>query len=75
LFGTGTLSGQAPEQAGSLLELSQGGKVPFELSNGQTRSFLEDGDTVIFKAYCESEDAVRIGFGQCSTEILPGHIF
>jgi fumarylacetoacetase len=74
LFGTGTLSGQTPEQAGSLLELSQGGKAPIELSNGQTRSFLEDGDTVIFKAYCESDDAVRIGFGQCSTEILPGHI-
>lgn len=75
LFGTGTLSGPAPEQAGSLLELSQGGKKPIELSNGQTRSFLEDGDTVIFKAYCESDDAVRIGFGQCSSEILPGHIF
>jgi len=74
LLGTGTLSGKTPEQAGSLLELSQGGKTPLELANGEIRSFLEDGDTVIFKAYCESEGAVRIGFGECRSEILPANI-
>jgi len=71
LFGTGTLSGELSEQAGSLLELSQGGKLPITLDHGEQRSFLEDGDTVIFKAYCVSKDAVRIGLGECRTEILP----
>jgi len=71
LFGTGTLSGEKPEQAGSLLELSQGGKKPIELDHGEKRSFLEDGDTVILRAYCQTEDAVRIGFGECRNTILP----
>jgi len=71
LFGTGTLSGPAPEQAGSLLELSGGGKQPLTLSNGEQRSFLEDGDTVILKAYCERPGARRIGFGECRGTVLP----
>ena len=69
LLGTGTLSGKLEEQAGSLLELSQGGKKPIQLANGEERSFLEDGDTVIFKAFCESKDSVRIGFGECTAQI------
>ena len=69
LFGTGTLSGPTPQEAGSLLELSRGGKEPITLTNGQKRSFLEDGDTVIFKAYCATEGQVRIGFGECRTLI------
>ena len=69
LLGTGTLSGKLAEQAGSLLELSQGGKMPINLSNGEQRTFLEDGDTVIFKAFCESNNAARIGFGECRSEI------
>jgi fumarylacetoacetase len=71
LLGSGTLSGPLPEQAGSLLELSQGGKVPFHLVNGETRAFLEDGDTVTFKAYCERAGMRRIGFGDCTGEVLP----
>ncbi len=64
-FGTGTLSGSKPEQAGSLLELSQGGTQEIHLSNGETRTFLEDGDTVILKGYCEREGFQRIGLGEC----------
>src|SRR5690606_19014944 len=49
LLGSGTLSGPLPEQAGSLLELTEGGKKPIVLPNGETRTFLEDGDTVILR--------------------------
>ncbi|WP_295952124.1 fumarylacetoacetase [Rhodoferax sp.] len=71
LFGTGTLSGPAPEQGGSLMELSAGGKRPISLSNGETRTYLEDGDTVILRAYCEREGFRRIGFGECRGTVLP----
>jgi fumarylacetoacetase len=74
LLGTGTLSGPAPEQGGSLLELSQGGKRPITLSNGETRTWLEDGDTVILKGYCEREGFRRIGFGECRGTVLPARI-
>jgi fumarylacetoacetase len=69
LLGTGTLSGPLTGQAGSLLELSQGGKTPIVLPNGEQRTFLEDGDQVIMKAFCESEESVRIGFGACKSII------
>jgi fumarylacetoacetase len=71
LLGTGTLSGPAPEQGGSLLELSQGGKRPITLGNGETRTWLEDGDTVILKGFCEREGSRRIGFGECRGTVLP----
>jgi fumarylacetoacetase len=71
LFGTGTLSGAAPEQAGSLLELSQGGRKPIHLANGETRTFLEDGDTIVLRGYCERAGARRIGFGECRGTVLP----
>lgn len=74
LLGTGTLSGPDATEAGSLLELSMGGKNPITLPNGEQRAFLEDGDTLILKAYCESPNAVRIGFGECSGTILPASI-
>ena len=70
LLGTGTISGPAPGQGGSLLELSQGGKVPLALANGETRSFLQDGDTVILRAFCERTGARRIGFGDCAGTLL-----
>lgn len=73
LLGTGTLSGPKPEEAGSLLELSNGGKNPIKLPNGEERSFLEDGDTLILKAFCETENAVRIGFGECRGTISPAN--
>ena len=71
LFGTGTLSGPQADQAGSLLELSQGGKKPIVLANGETRTFLEDGDCIVFRGYCERNGARRIGFGECRGTVLP----
>ena len=71
LLGTGTLSGPLPEQAGSMLELSNGGKKPMTLSNGEQRTFLQDGDTIALKAWCEKPGAMRIGFGECIATVLP----
>ena len=71
LFGTGTLSGPKPEQAGSLLELTQGGKKAITLSNGEKRIFLQDGDSIALKGWCEKSGAVRIGFGECIATVIP----
>ncbi len=71
VLGTGTLSGPAPEQGGSLLELSLGGKQAITLANGETRTFLQDGDTVVLRAYAERLGARRIGFGECRGTLLP----
>ena len=70
LLGTGTLSGPAPEQGGSLLELTLGGQQPITLPNGEVRTFLQDGDTVILRGTCEAEGARRIGFGDCRGTLL-----
>ena len=71
LLGTGTLSGALPEQGGSLLELSQGGRVPLLLAHGEERSFLQDGDTVTLRAHAQAPGAVRIGLGAVSGTVLP----
>ncbi len=71
LFGSGTQSGSAPGQGGSMLELSLGGKEPVRLANGETRSFLEDGDSVILRGHCAREGFRRIGFGDCAGTIVP----
>jgi len=71
LLGTGTQSGPQPPEAGCLLELTRGGKQLLTLSNGETRSFLEDGDAVIMRGWCERADAARIGFGQVVGRVLP----
>jgi fumarylacetoacetase len=71
MFGSGTMSGPKPEQGGALLELSQGGKKPLSLPNGETRTFLEDGDTVIFRGYCQSAGLARIGLGEVRATVLP----
>ena len=70
LFGSGTLSGPLPEQAGSLLELTKGGRQPIVLPNGETRSFLADGDTLVLRGVCERAGARRIGFGECAGTIV-----
>lgn len=70
LIGTGTLSTAEDGGLGSLLEISRGGKQPLTLATGETRSFLEDGDEVVLKAWCERDGAVRIGFGECSGWII-----
>ncbi|MCI1191226.1 fumarylacetoacetase [Calidifontimicrobium sp. SYSU G02091] len=66
LLGTGTQSGPGPDQGGSLLELTQGGRRPITLASGETRTFLADGDTVILRAHCAAPGARRIGFGACA---------
>jgi fumarylacetoacetase len=71
LFGTGTLSGPKPDQAGSMLELTVGGKQPITLSTGETRTYLNDGDSVILKGYAQRPGFRRIGFGECRGTVLP----
>ena len=61
---------QPPDQAGSLLELTQGGKQAIELPNGERRTFLEDGDEITLKGFCEKAGAVRIGFGICTARVV-----
>ena len=72
LIGTGTLSTDDPQGLGSLLEISRGGSQPIELATGETRSFLEDGDEVTLRAWCERDGAVRIGFGECVGRVSAG---
>ena len=71
LLGSGTQSGPTPDQAGSLLELTEGGKRPIPLASGEMRTFLEDGDRVLLTGWCERPGCARIGFGQASGVILP----
>jgi fumarylacetoacetase len=71
LLGSGTQSGPAPDQAGSLLELSGGGKRSIALASGEGRSFLEDGDRVTFRARCERPGFARIGFGEVVGTVRP----
>jgi fumarylacetoacetase len=65
LIATGTVSGPTRESRGCLLELAWRGTQPITLPTGETRSFLEDGDEVIFRGWCEKDGWVRIGFGEC----------
>ena len=71
LLGSGTMSGAGPGSQGALIEITQGGKVPYELTNGETRTFLEDGDTVVMRASCAREGFVGIGFGEVVGTVLP----
>ncbi len=71
LLGSGTLSGADPKQGGSLLELTLGGKQPLTLANGEQRTFLQDGDSVLLRGHCARPGAVRIGFGACEGRVLP----
>jgi fumarylacetoacetase len=66
LLGSGTISGATPDMAGSMIELTQGGRHPLTLPSGETRSFIADGDEVIQRGRCEREGAVAIGFGEAS---------
>jgi fumarylacetoacetase len=70
LFGTGTQSGPSAEEAGSLLELSCGGKQPLTLANGEQRRFLNDGDAIILRASCERAGHPRISFGEVKGRVL-----
>jgi fumarylacetoacetase len=71
LMGSGTVSGPEPESWASLLELSRGGREPILLPTGETRRFLEDGDEVVLRGYCERAGFARIGFGECRAVVEP----
>ncbi len=70
LCGTGTISGPTKDSFGSMLELTWRGEKPITLPNGETRKFLQDGDTVTMKGYCQG-DGYRVGFGDVSAKVLP----
>ena len=69
LLGSGTISGPAPDSLGSMLEITQGGRNPLALPNGETRAFLEDGDEVILRGRCVRESRAAIGFGEAAGTI------
>jgi fumarylacetoacetase len=74
LLGSGTISAPTPDGYGSLLETTQGGKAPVALPDGETRTFLEDGDEVILRARARRDGAAPIGFGACRGIVLPAMI-
>ena len=65
LLGSGTISGPEPESRGCLLERTWGGKEKLALPSGEERAFLEDGDEIVFRGWCEKPGFARIGFGEC----------
>ncbi len=71
LLGTGTLSGPGTGERGSILEVTMGGREPITLPTGETRRFIEDGDSITMRAWCTRQGARRIGFGACTGMILP----
>lgn len=71
LLATGTVSGPARDSVGSLLERTRRGAEPLELPNGESRKFLEDGDEVILRGWCEREGYPRIGLGECRGRVIP----
>jgi fumarylacetoacetase len=72
LLGTGTISGPTATEAGAIVELSRGGTFAIDLpGTGEQRYFLEDGDNVILRGWCEKPGATRIGFGSCQGKVLP----
>lgn len=71
ILGSGTVSGSEPSARGCLIELTEGGKKPLRLPTGETRTFLEDGDTVCMRGHCARDGHARIGFGECRTTVLP----
>ncbi|MFL6239433.1 MAG: fumarylacetoacetase [Actinomycetes bacterium] len=71
LFASGTVSGPEPSQLGCLLELTSGGRDVIELTDGSTRTFLEDGDRVVIRGTAPGADGTAIGFGDCAGVVLP----
>jgi fumarylacetoacetase len=71
LLGSGTISGPTPDQAGAIIELTKGGKEPITLDNGEQRAFLQDGDAVALRGWCQRAGYARIGFGESRGEVLP----
>jgi fumarylacetoacetase len=73
LLASGTISGETKQERGCLLELSWRGAEPIELPSGETRTFLQDGDEIIMRGYCERAGAARIGFGESRGVVLAAH--
>jgi fumarylacetoacetase len=71
LLASGTISGPRPGSQGSLLEITSRGADLLKLPSGEERSFLEDGDEVTFKGFCEREGLPRISLGECQGMIVP----
>lgn len=72
LLGSGTISGPTAAEAGAMMELAQAGRAPVALGDSaEQRGFLADGDTVVFRGWCETPGAARIGFGECRGTVLP----
>jgi fumarylacetoacetase len=71
LLASGTISGAGAGSEGCLLEMTRGGENPIALPDGETRTFLADGDEVILRAFCERPGHVRIGFGECTGTVEP----
>lgn len=74
LYGSGTISGKEKTSFGSMLELTWKGTEPLIMSDGSERKFINDGDTVIMKAFCEQE-GLKIGFGECTGKIKKARTF
>ena len=70
LMGSGTISGPTPGSCGSLLESTWNGQRPLQLASGQTRTFIQDGDELTLRGWCQG-DGYRVGFGACAGTILP----
>lgn len=70
LMGSGTISGATKNSFGSLLEITWNASEPLKFSNGEERTFLKDGDTVIMRGHCQGEH-YRIGFGEVRGKVLP----
>lgn len=71
LYASGTISGPSPDSYGSFIEMTWRGQRPLELASGESRTFLEDGDTVTLRGFSEAPGKPRIGFGSVSGTILP----
>ncbi len=71
LLASGTVSGPTEESRGCLLERTWRGTKPIQLGDGTERKFLQDGDEVIMRAWCQRSGLPRIGFGECRGVIMP----
>jgi fumarylacetoacetase len=71
LLASGTISGTEPGSEGSLLEQTKNGKISISLNEGETRSFLEDGDAVTIRGWAGQAEKGLVGFGDCFGSILP----
>ncbi|CAG2158925.1 hypothetical protein LMG26411_06305 [Cupriavidus numazuensis] len=73
MIGTGTISGPGADECGCMFELTLGGQAAVDMPTGERRGFVEDGDTVTVRAYCEADGFRRIGFGEAGSTVLPNN--